>query len=86
VAGALPSATNHRMTPRLLLLPLALLTLAGCAGSAASLGLTGASLTTPPEAATDADIGTPGIQTGAGTYTPSVVPSTGPGRYFGSGE
>ena len=60
------------------------LTLVGCAHSAASLGLTGASQAAPPPAPSDADIGVPGIQTGHG-YGPSLVPSTGGnGRYYGS--
>ncbi len=58
--------------------------LAGCAATPASLGLTGRGLTTPPGQASDADIGMPGLNQGVGPYTPSLVPSTGPGRYFGS--
>lgn len=71
---------------RLLLVAVWLPTLAGCGRSAASLGLTGAPLAAVPVPASDADIGTPGVQAGAGPYTPSLVPSTGPGHYFGYGE
>ncbi len=68
--------------PRLLLL-LSLSALAGCASSAASLGLTGAPLAAPPAEPSDATIGQPGINPEVGPYTPSLVPSTGGGRYFG---
>jgi len=85
VVGASSSATRHRMI-RLLVLALWLPALAGCASSAAKLGLTGAPLTAVPEEPSDADVSLPGIQPGAGTYTPSLVPSTGRGRYYGYSE
>jgi hypothetical protein len=69
---------------RVALLALFLSGLAGCAATPASLGLTGSGLANPPEQPSDADIGTPGLNEGGGPYTPSVVPHTGPGRYFGS--
>ncbi len=71
---------------RLALLLACLPALAGCAGSAESLGLTGAPLTAPPAEASDATIGLPGVNPGTGPYTPSLLPSTGAGRYFGYGD
>ncbi len=59
-------------------------TLAGCTATPASLGLTGRGLVPPPPEASDADLGMPGVNEGGGPYTPSLVPHTGPSRYFGS--
>lgn len=59
--------------------------LAGCGATPASLGLTGRGLVTPPPQASDADLGMPGVlEGGGGPYAPSLVPHTGPGRYFGA--
>ncbi len=58
--------------------------LAGCAASPQSLGLTGAQPIAPPPVANDATIGNPGIGVDNGMdYAPSLVPSTGAGRYYG---
>jgi hypothetical protein len=68
----------------ILVLSFSLPMLAGCAATPASLGLTGRGLVPPPPAPSDADLGMPGLTEGGGPYTPSLVPHTGPGRYFGS--
>ncbi len=68
---------------RVILLGLLVPGLGGCGASPASLGLTGAPMGTPPVADSDATIGLPGVDAGTGPYTPSLVPSTGGGRYFG---
>jgi hypothetical protein len=69
---------------RIPLLIFCLTALAGCVGtSPASLELTGAPAAIPPIDPSDATIGVPGVQPGIGPYTPSLVPSTGGGRYFG---
>ena len=62
---------------RFTVLALCLSAFAGCARSPANLG-------TPPAAYSDATIGLPGLNSGSGPYTPSLVPSTGGGRYFGN--
>ncbi len=62
----------------------ALAVLGGCGASPASLGLTGATQVPPPVAPSDANIGTPGVSQGTQEYTPSLIPSTGPGQYDGT--
>ena len=67
------------------LLPLfAVAMLAGCSATPASLGLTGRGPVPPPPSPSDADLGIPGVREGSDVYTPSLVPHTGAGRYFGS--
>jgi len=60
---------------------IAMLALAGCAGSPESLGITGPAPLSPPPAADDSVIQKPGVPD-TGGYGPSLVPSTGGGRYF----
>jgi len=70
---------------RLVVVAIVLPALAGCSATPASLGLTGRGLATPPPQASDADLGMPGVYEGVGgLYTPSLVPHTGGGRYFGA--
>ncbi len=58
--------------------------LAACGASPQSLGLTGAPQMAPPVSPSDADIGRPGLSQGTLEYAPSLVPSTGGGRYYGT--
>lgn len=60
---------------------IAVLALTGCAGSPASLGITGPAPLSPPPTTDDSVIGQPGVPD-MGVYGPSIVPSTGGGRYF----
>jgi len=60
---------------------IAVLALTGCAASPASLGITGPAPLSPPPAVDDSVIGQPGVPDTNG-YGPSMVPSTGGGRYF----
>lgn len=57
--------------------------LAACGRSPQSLGITGALPATPPEAEGDNVIRDPGVPQGNSTYNPSVLPTTGGGRYYG---
>ena len=60
-----------------------LLTLAGCSGTPADLGITGPTApVAPPEPDDDSTIGRPGIPDPVGGYGPSITPSTGNGRFF----
>ena len=69
--------------PRKMYYALLLIGLGGCSQSPQSLGITGAPLAAPPEAEGDNVILAPGIPQGNSTYNPSVLPSTGGGRFYG---
>ena len=60
---------------------IAVLVLAGCAGSPASLGITGPAPLSPPAVPDDSVIVQPGMPDSGG-YGPSLVPNTSGGRYF----
>jgi hypothetical protein len=60
----------------------ALLVLAGCAATPADLGLTGPAPPVPPRILDDSTIGYPGLPDAGGGYGPSLMPSTGGGRYY----
>lgn len=69
---------------RALIMAFLLVTVAGCAASPQSLGLTGAQPVPPPPLPNDATLQPPGIAVDTGTnYGPSMVPTTGAGRYYG---
>ena len=57
--------------------------LTACGSSPQSLGLTGAVPVAPPEAQGDNVISDPGAPQGNATFNPSVLPTTGGGRYYG---
>lgn len=59
-----------------------LLALAGCAGSPADLGITGPAPPVPPPLNDDGTVGRPGLPDAGAGYGPSIIPSTGSGRYF----
>jgi len=67
--------------PRKTFCAILLVGLAGCSPQA--LGITGPPLSAPPEAEGDNVILAPGIPQGNSTYNPSVLPTTGGGRYYG---
>lgn len=80
--GFSPAIPARSPMTRIPLLVLCLSALAGCSG-APPVELTGAPAAIPPVGPSDATTGLPGVQRSAGPYTPSFVPSTGGGRYFG---
>ncbi len=57
--------------------------LTACGRSPQSLGITGALPGTPPEAEGDNVIRDPGAPQGNASFNPSVLPTTGGGRYYG---
>lgn len=60
----------------------ALLVLTGCVASPADLGLTGPAPPVPPPVIDDSTIGNPGLPDAGAGYGPSIIPSTGGGRYY----
>ena len=59
-----------------------LLVLAGCSGSPADHGITGPSAPVEPEEPDDSTIGRPGLPDPMSGYGPSIIPSTGGGRFY----
>lgn len=57
--------------------------LTACGSSPQSLGITGALPVAPPEPGGDNVIRDPGAPQGNADYNPSVLPTTGGGRYYG---
>jgi hypothetical protein len=60
----------------------AMLVLAGCSGAPADLGITGPTAPVMPQEPDDSNIDRPGLPDPMGGYGPSVVPSTGGGRFY----
>ena len=63
---------------------LLLLGLAACSANPAAYGITGPGRPPVlPAQPGDADVGQPGLPNSASVYGPSIVPSTGTGRFWG---
>jgi hypothetical protein len=59
-----------------------LFALAGCSATPADLGITGPTAPVEPQEPDDSTIGRPGLPDPMSGYGPSIIPSTGGGRFY----